>query len=141
MKWTVLKNNIVHTFRSNVWVFWSILRLATLSCAFQLVKIDYWLNATTNILENFVLYWACSLFIQCYYMYVQQNAPLKNQFHSFFQILDVFPLISVRKIIYGSLSPILLTGVCWPNLLTPKIWLLILPFSCYTFPCKLVARI
>ena len=136
MKWTVLKNNIVYTFRSNVWVFWSILRLATLSCAFQLVKIDYWLNAATNILENFVLYWACSLFIQCYYMYVQQNAPLKNQFHSFFQILDVFPLISVRKIIYGSLSPILLTGVCWPNLLTPKIWLLILPFSCYTFPCK-----
>ena len=25
--------------------------------------------------------------------------------------------------------------------LTPKIWLLILPSSCYTFPCKLVTRI
>ena len=24
---------------------------------------------------------------------------------------------------------------------TPKIWLLILPFSCYTFPCGLVTRI
>ena len=27
------------------------------------------------------------------------------------------------------------------NLLTPKIWLLILPSSCYTFPCKLITRI
>ena len=27
------------------------------------------------------------------------------------------------------------------NPLTPKIWLLILPPSCYTFPCKLVMRI
>ena len=27
------------------------------------------------------------------------------------------------------------------NPLTPKIWLLILPSSCYTFPCKLVMRI
>ena len=27
------------------------------------------------------------------------------------------------------------------NPLTPKIWLLILPFSWYTFPCKLVMRI
>ena len=26
------------------------------------------------------------------------------------------------------------------NLLTPKIWLLILPSGCYTFPCKLVMR-
>ena len=26
------------------------------------------------------------------------------------------------------------------NPLTPKIWLLILPYSCYTFPCKLVMR-
>ena len=27
------------------------------------------------------------------------------------------------------------------NPLTPKIWLLILPSSCYTFPCNLVTRI
>ena len=29
----------------------------------------------------------------------------------------------------------------WFNPLTSKIWLLILPSSCYTFPCKLVRRI
>ena len=27
------------------------------------------------------------------------------------------------------------------NPLTPKIWLLILPSSCYTFPCELVTQI
>ena len=31
--------------------------------------------------------------------------------------------------------------VSWDNHLTPKIWLLILPSSCYKFPCKLVTRI
>ena len=31
--------------------------------------------------------------------------------------------------------------VSWDNQLTPKIWLLILPSSCYKFPCKLVTRI
>ena len=30
---------------------------------------------------------------------------------------------------------------CLVNPLTPKIWLLILPSSCYTFPCKLVMGI
>ena len=47
-----------------------------------------------------------------------------------------------KKYLKADMKPIARVCKLWIfNPLTPKIWLLILPSSCYTFLCKLVARI
>ena len=47
-----------------------------------------------------------------------------------------------KKYLKADMKPIARECKLWLfNPLTPKIWLLILPSSCYTFLCKLVARI